>query len=119
MNDDFLEIFADLETTPRAPQQPRQWQQRTINETIEDCECPECNAPMVMRMNRRNGEQFAGCSNYPRCRGTRQVRSGEVVNEDRPRRATDKERIRELEQKVDELEDKIAEIMHYYQGEAA
>ncbi|MEO8460697.1 MAG: restriction endonuclease [Dokdonella sp.] len=33
-------------------------------------ECPKCNTPMVRRANRRTGETFWGCANYPRCRGT-------------------------------------------------
>jgi restriction system protein len=33
--------------------------------------CPLCSAPMTKRSNRRNGEQFWGCSTFPRCRGTR------------------------------------------------
>ncbi len=32
--------------------------------------CPVCGGEMVKRTNRRNGQTFMGCSNYPRCRGT-------------------------------------------------
>jgi len=32
--------------------------------------CPRCSNEMVLRRNRR-GEQFLGCSTFPRCRGTR------------------------------------------------
>ncbi|MGA9343157.1 MAG: restriction endonuclease [Rhodanobacteraceae bacterium] len=35
--------------------------------------CPKCAAPMSRRANRRTGEQFWGCPNYPACRGTRDV----------------------------------------------
>lgn len=35
--------------------------------------CPQCTAAMVLRPNRSTGAQFWGCSNYPRCRGTRSV----------------------------------------------
>lgn len=30
--------------------------------------CPKCEEEMVVRTNRSNGNQFWGCSNYPRCR---------------------------------------------------
>ncbi len=32
--------------------------------------CPRCGSPMVERTNRRNGESFFGCTQFPRCRGT-------------------------------------------------
>jgi len=34
--------------------------------------CPKCGSPMVLRTARigaNQGNQFWGCSNYPRCRG--------------------------------------------------
>lgn len=31
--------------------------------------CPRCGRPMVIRTNRKTGEQFWGCSAYPSCRG--------------------------------------------------
>ena len=42
-----------------------------------DRRCPKCEAPMVERTagrGSRAGERFWGCSTYPRCRGTFQVR---------------------------------------------
>jgi len=36
--------------------------------------CPRCESPMVLRTARRGanaGEQFWGCSTYPKCQGTR------------------------------------------------
>ena len=38
--------------------------------------CPICNALMVKRLARRgsrSGSTFWGCSNYPKCRGTRAI----------------------------------------------
>src|SRR2546430_15627493 len=38
--------------------------------------CPVCNAPMLKRVARRGsaaGSTFWGCSNYPKCRGTRAI----------------------------------------------
>lgn len=40
-------------------------------------ECPECGKPMLRRSIQRGikqGEQFWGCSDYPRCRGARDLR---------------------------------------------
>jgi restriction system protein len=39
--------------------------------------CPTCSKPMVKRTAKRGanaGEEFWGCSAYPACRGTRQIR---------------------------------------------
>lgn len=41
--------------------------------------CPKCGVPMVVRTvarGDRQGSQFYGCPNYPRCRETRQVEGG-------------------------------------------
>lgn len=35
--------------------------------------CQRCGAAMVLRSNKRTGEQFWGCSTYPKCRYTEQV----------------------------------------------
>jgi restriction system protein len=32
--------------------------------------CPVCGTALVQRTNRRTGELFLGCSQFPRCRGT-------------------------------------------------
>lgn len=36
--------------------------------------CPKCNSRMVLRTNRATQEQFYGCSQFPNCRGTRNLR---------------------------------------------
>ena len=35
--------------------------------------CPQCGTTIVLRTNRKEGNQFWGCPKYPQCRGTRQV----------------------------------------------
>lgn len=35
--------------------------------------CPQCGKRMVLRHNKQSGEPFFGCSDYPRCRDTRDV----------------------------------------------
>lgn len=35
--------------------------------------CPQCGKTMVLRHNKQSGEPFFGCSDYPRCRDTRDV----------------------------------------------
>jgi len=37
--------------------------------------CPTCRKSMVKRYNRRTGNSFYGCSNYPKCKSTRTARS--------------------------------------------
>jgi hypothetical protein len=47
-----------------------------VNESAPAPHCPVCNALMVKRLARRGagaGSTFWGCSNYPKCRGTRAV----------------------------------------------
>jgi hypothetical protein len=60
----------------RSARERRQAQKCAANtdssETVPHC--PVCNALMVKRLARRGvnaGSSFWGCSNYPRCRGTR------------------------------------------------
>jgi flagellar biosynthesis/type III secretory pathway M-ring protein FliF/YscJ len=33
--------------------------------------CPICSSDMIQRHNRKSGQNFWGCSNYPDCKGTR------------------------------------------------
>ena len=60
----------------RSARERRQAQKSATNtdssETVPHC--PICNALMVKRLARRGvsaGSNFWGCSNYPKCRGTR------------------------------------------------
>lgn len=43
----------------------------TVRTVANPVTCPICDAAMVDRNNRSTGEGFWGCSNYPRCKGTR------------------------------------------------
>jgi ssDNA-binding Zn-finger/Zn-ribbon topoisomerase 1 len=38
-----------------------------------DPQCPKCEGPMNVRVNRQEGTEFLGCSKYPECKGTRKV----------------------------------------------
>ena len=38
--------------------------------TLGKAACRKCGSALVARTNRRTGEQFQGCSQFPRCRGT-------------------------------------------------
>jgi ssDNA-binding Zn-finger/Zn-ribbon topoisomerase 1 len=37
----------------------------------ENVTCPKCGGPMVSRANRKTGQRFWGCRDYPTCKGTR------------------------------------------------
>ena len=52
--------------------------------------CPSCEDPMVLRMNRREGNYFWGCRRYPACRGTRDIGSdsGDSQVEDKAKSPT-------------------------------
>lgn len=57
----------------------RREKQKSLAKTVESeisPHCPVCNALMVKRVARRGsaaGSTFWGCSNYPKCRGTRAI----------------------------------------------
>lgn len=35
--------------------------------------CPDCGAKMVLRVRRSDGKRFWGCSDFPDCRGSRNI----------------------------------------------
>jgi len=39
----------------------------------ENLKCPICDATMISRLNKRENKRFWGCSNFPKCKGTRDV----------------------------------------------
>ena len=60
----------------RSSRERRQAQKSAANMDSSEIvpHCPVCNALMVKRLARRGvsaGSSFWGCSNYPKCRGTR------------------------------------------------
>ncbi|MGH1457884.1 MAG: NERD domain-containing protein [Paracoccaceae bacterium] len=48
--------------------------EKTIQKKTDLTKCPRCGAKMIERTNRKTGQTFYGCSGYPKCRGTRQVK---------------------------------------------
>ena len=38
--------------------------------------CPECGKPMAVRLNKAKGTNFFGCTAYPRCKGTINIKPG-------------------------------------------
>lgn len=44
---------------------------KVVASEIQIPACPKCGSEMVRRSNRRDGNQFWGCSQFPSCRGTR------------------------------------------------
>lgn len=54
-----------------APGVPQLSAPTEVAESMTAPACPRCSAGMTQRRNRRNGEVFWGCINYPGCRGTR------------------------------------------------
>ena len=40
-------------------------------------ECPKCGSPMAVRTNRQTGSDFLGCTEFPKCRGTRRLEGGQ------------------------------------------
>lgn len=48
--------------------------EKTARKEADPTKCPRCGSKMIERTNRKTGQTFFGCSRYPRCRGTRQVK---------------------------------------------
>jgi len=72
----LLELVRDVQVpeataTPIRP--PRTDPTFTAQSTPSQQTCPTCDATMVLRTNRSTGAGFFGCTNYPRCKGTRPV----------------------------------------------
>ena len=45
--------------------------------------CPNCGAPLVYRKSKK-GDEFIGCSNFPKCRYVESIaKDGEVVEEEK------------------------------------
>lgn len=40
---------------------------------LDQTACPKCGTEMMKRTNRKTGDAFWGCSNFPKCRGTRKI----------------------------------------------
>lgn len=43
------------------------------DDPIIGTECPDCDGRLILRTNKRNGEQFWGCTNFPRCKHTQPI----------------------------------------------
>ncbi len=39
----------------------------------ENLKCPDCQGPMVSRLNKKDNSRFWGCKDFPKCKGTRDV----------------------------------------------
>lgn len=70
----LLEMIEASKQGHTSPQQPPLRVEPTFSALSEGCaltgDCPQCGSAMVERTNRRTGELFLGCSQFPRCRGT-------------------------------------------------
>jgi ssDNA-binding Zn-finger/Zn-ribbon topoisomerase 1 len=48
-------------------------EQKSPAKLVHNVKCPVCNALVVVRTRRSDGNKFYGCSKFPRCRGTQQI----------------------------------------------
>ncbi len=61
-------------TFPASESQPDSYQ-----ELMAAPECPQCAAGMVIRKNGKSGKPFWGCQKFPKCRGTSEIKSANVL----------------------------------------
>jgi hypothetical protein len=52
----------------------RHLHEKNTRKDTDITKCPRCQSQMVERKNRNTGQTFYGCSKFPECRGTRQVK---------------------------------------------
>jgi restriction system protein len=60
----LIRLIGDVQKLPR------------IQPVVTDTTCPICHSPMKLRTAKRgknSGQSFCGCSQYPKCRGTREA----------------------------------------------
>lgn len=77
-------------------------------------DCPKCEAPMTKRYSKKNDEYFYGCSEYPECKGTRNIKEAEsedeqVINNLRKELAQQTLKNSELEMRLAVLQSEIKE----------
>jgi DNA topoisomerase-1 len=69
------ELKEQLKDKLPAPAPKKELPKVEITET-----CPECGSAMRLQINKRRGNYFLGCTQYPKCKGTRQP-SPEVLEQ--------------------------------------
>lgn len=58
-------------TTDRAHvQNLKERMEQSVVSSTDAMTCNRCGSKMVLRQNKKNGEEFYGCSNYPKCKHT-------------------------------------------------
>ena len=71
----LLEMIQAAQQTDAPLRQPDQrsdptWTQPPADTSPQRQACPRCGSALVQRTNRRTGEGFLGCSQFPKCRGS-------------------------------------------------
>lgn len=56
--------------TDRAHVENLKQRMQTITLTTDSLTCTRCNSSMILRKSKKTGEEFYGCSTYPRCKHT-------------------------------------------------
>ena len=54
-----------------------------IPQSNETPECPDCEGPMVKRVNSQTDVKFWSCADFPRCKGSRSIEDEEDPDTER------------------------------------
>lgn len=73
IRDSLNEIKAILRGPPKVNATDRSVTLTDIEEKCKTLKCPVCSSPMKVRKNRTTDEYFFGCTQYPDCRGLREI----------------------------------------------
>lgn len=65
----LLQLVRDVQTSAPPAQRPSP----RVGANAPSPSCPMCGATMVRRIAKNSNKAFWGCSNYPKCRGTRDI----------------------------------------------
>jgi len=66
----LVELVRDSKVMAMKPAEPKPVEAKPVEQTPEP-KCPNCGGVLVVRTNKREGNHFWGCSNFPKCRYTR------------------------------------------------
>lgn len=85
-----LETMAEKLVDRRPLPEPERKPQASVSVPDGGWKCPTCQAQMILRTARADGQQFWGCTRYPECKQTRRLDGSVVKRYDNQSKANDR-----------------------------
>ena len=67
------EIISILSAASRPETEVKEQHLADVKDTMN--QCPFCKSPLVEKKNKKTGQSFLGCNNFPKCKYTRQIKA--------------------------------------------